>query len=84
MLPQRSILRINPKSEYLNPKWFDELTTLSQVEGQIQIFKILPRSPHPQGGGSVSNDQNQPIIDLLAFVLNIGEFELPICFVFGI
>jgi len=26
----------NPKSEAPNPKWFDELTTLSQVEGQIQ------------------------------------------------
>jgi len=28
---------MNPKSEYLNPKWFDQLTTLSQVEGQIQL-----------------------------------------------
>jgi hypothetical protein len=30
----------NSKSEARNPKWFDKLTTLSQVEGQIQMFKI--------------------------------------------
>jgi len=24
----------------INPKWFDQLTTLSEVEGQIQIFQI--------------------------------------------
>jgi hypothetical protein len=27
------------KLEYRNPKWFDQLTTPSQVEGQIQITK---------------------------------------------
>ena len=26
----------NPKTEYRNPKWFGQLTILSQVEGQIQ------------------------------------------------
>jgi len=26
----------NQKSEYRNPKWFGQLTILSQVEGQIQ------------------------------------------------
>jgi hypothetical protein len=65
--PQRSRStqeRINPKSEYRNPKWFDQpfvrltvlsrvegLTTLSQVEGQIQIFFVPFRelSPTPLG-----------------------------------
>jgi hypothetical protein len=27
----------NPKPEARNPKWFDKLTILSQVEGQIRI-----------------------------------------------
>jgi hypothetical protein len=31
----------NPKSEFRNPKWFDQLTTLSHVEGQNQMTKIL-------------------------------------------
>ena len=31
----------NPdKPEIRNPKWFDQLTTLSQAEGQIRITKI--------------------------------------------
>jgi hypothetical protein len=29
-----------PKHEIRNPKWFDQLTTLSHVEGQIRITKI--------------------------------------------
>jgi hypothetical protein len=30
----------NPKSEARNPKWFGQLTTLSQVEGQYPMFQI--------------------------------------------
>ena len=30
----------NPKFETRNPKWFDRLTILSKVEGQIRITKI--------------------------------------------
>jgi hypothetical protein len=30
----------NPKSEARNPKWFNSLTTLSQVEGQYQMIQI--------------------------------------------
>ena len=29
----------NPKHEIRNPKWFDKLTTLSQVEGQYLMTK---------------------------------------------
>jgi len=37
----------NPKPEARNSKWFDKLTTLSEVEGQIQIskFVLLKRFP---------------------------------------
>ncbi len=31
---------VNPKFEARNPKWFGQLTILSQVEGQIQMTKI--------------------------------------------
>ena len=31
---------LNPKHEIRNPKWFDKLTTLSQVEGQYLMTKI--------------------------------------------
>jgi hypothetical protein len=30
----------NPKSEARNPKWFDQLTTLSHVEGQSPMTQI--------------------------------------------
>jgi len=30
----------NSKSQIANIKWFDKLTTLSQVEGQITMSKI--------------------------------------------
>jgi hypothetical protein len=30
----------NPKYQNTNPKWFDKLTTLSSVEGQIPINQI--------------------------------------------
>ncbi len=30
---------VNTKSEVRNPKWFDMLTILSKVEGQIQMTK---------------------------------------------
>jgi hypothetical protein len=30
----------NPKSEARNPKWFDQLTTLSHVEGQYPMIQI--------------------------------------------
>jgi len=32
-----------PNHEIRNPKWFDQLTTLSQVEGQIRMTKIQIR-----------------------------------------
>jgi hypothetical protein len=36
----------NPKPEARNPKWFDKLTILSQVEGQIRISDFdLPARP---------------------------------------
>jgi hypothetical protein len=31
---------LNPKSQITNIKWFDKLTTLSPVEGQITMAKI--------------------------------------------
>ena len=37
----------NPKFEYRHPKWFGQLTILSQVEGQIQISNVL-NNPSPQ------------------------------------
>jgi len=38
----------NPKSEFPNPKWFDELTTLSEAEGQFLIFQIqMTKTIHP-------------------------------------
>jgi hypothetical protein len=30
----------NPKSQALNPKWFDQLTTLSHIEGQSPMIQI--------------------------------------------
>ena len=35
----------NSKSQITNIKWFDKLTTLSQVEGQITMTKI--QNPKP-------------------------------------
>jgi len=32
---------LNPKSQNSNSKWFDKLTTLSLVEGQIPMAQIL-------------------------------------------
>jgi hypothetical protein len=36
----KALLNLNSKSEARNPKWFDPLTTLSEVEGQIRMIKI--------------------------------------------
>ncbi len=35
----------NSKSQITNIKWFDKLTTLSQVEGQITMTKIRNSKP---------------------------------------
>jgi hypothetical protein len=35
----------NSKSQITNNKWFDKLTTLSQVEGQITMTKIRNSKP---------------------------------------
>jgi hypothetical protein len=36
---------LNPKSQNTNIKWFDKLTTLSQVEGQITMTEIQNIKP---------------------------------------
>ena len=36
---------LNPKSQITNIKWFDKLTTLSPVEGQITMTKIQNSKP---------------------------------------
>jgi len=35
----------NSKSQISNNKWFDKLTTLSQVEGQITMIEIPNHKP---------------------------------------
>jgi len=41
----RSVNNINSKFQITNNKWFDKLTTLSQVEGQIPMTEI--QNPKP-------------------------------------
>jgi hypothetical protein len=36
---------LNPKLQNTNIKWFDKLTTLSQVEGQITMTEIQNIKP---------------------------------------
>jgi hypothetical protein len=50
----------NPKSKARNPKWFDQLTTLSHVEGQYPMTQI----------------QMIQTIGRTVFVLNIEVFVL--------
>jgi hypothetical protein len=45
---REELMFLNPKSEALNPKWFDKLTTLSQVEGQIRMIQ----TPMTKTGGT--------------------------------
>jgi len=49
-VPQESViwsckLSGNPKYQITNIKWFDKLTTLSQVEGQFSMTKIRNFKP---------------------------------------
>jgi hypothetical protein len=56
----------NPKSEARNPKWFDELTTLSHVEGQYPMIQI----------------QMTKTLSQWFSVWKIGAFVFSICFEF--
>jgi hypothetical protein len=53
----------NAKSETRNPKWFDLLTTLSEVEGQYRMTKIQ------------MTKMRLVSLQFFDFVLNIRTFE---------
>jgi len=66
----------NSKSQITNIKWFDKLTTLSQVEGQITMTKIVRASlglPTLRAGPQFQNSKPVLVIEYwnLRFVCNL-------------
>jgi len=76
LLRQSTGVTKNSKSQISNLKWFDKLTTLSLVEGQITMTKIVRASlglPTLRAGPQFQNSKPVSVIEYwnLRFICNL-------------